>query len=553
VSLVDRRLGLLFAGFLVLLSVAFARALYLGTIEGDNLARAANVQQTTTEVVPPRRGAILDRHGVELAVSEPASDVSATPYLVKNPSAAARRLAPFLGRSASDTMSDITRRDTGFVYLKRNLPADRADKIRRLGIDGIALAPSERRQYPRTWLAAQVLGLVGLDGKGLSGVELERNRRLTGTAGLRRSVRDGLGKPLEVRDVERARPGKDVTLTLDAQIQDRVEAVLHDVGAKFSPRGASAVVLDPRTNEILAMANWPQVDANAPGAAPQAAQRNLATSFTYEPGSTFKAFTVAGALQDGTVEPDEQFDLAPTIQVADRVIGESHDRGPVTLTTKQILAQSSNVGAVTIGQRMGATRFGAWTRRFGFGTPTGVDLPGEERGLTLPVAKYSGSSMGNLPIGQGQSVTQMQISTAYAALANGGLLRPARIVKAIDGRAVPTPKGRRVVSAGTARDVRGMLEGVFAPGGTAAEVTIKDYSLAGKTGTANKFDTKLGEYSTAKYVASFVGFAPAKDPRLLISVMVDEPKGEIYGAQVAAPAFGKIASFALPYLKIAPR
>ncbi len=552
-SLVDRRIGLLFAGFLILLFAALARALYLGTIEGDDLARAASVQQTATEVVPSRRGSILDRRGVELAVSEPASDVSVTPYLVKDPVVAARKLAPLLGRPEGDISSAVKRRDTGFVYLKRNLPADRAEKIRRLDIEGIALAPSEHRQYPRKWLAAQVLGLVGTDGKGLSGVELERDRRLTGTAGVRRSVRDGLGEELQVRDVERARPGKDLTLTLDAQIQDRVEAVLHEVGAKFSPRGASAVVLDPRTNEVLAMANWPQVDANAPSDAPQAAQQNLATGFTYEPGSTFKAFTIAGALQDGTVEPDEQFDLAPTIQIADRVIREAEDRGAETLTTKQILAQSSNVGAVTIGQRMGATRFDAWTRRFGFGKPTGVDLPGEERGMTLPVEKYSGSTMGNLPIGQGQSVTQMQITTAYAALANGGILRPARAVKAIDGRPVPTPKGRRVISEGTARDVRGMLEGVFAPGGTAAEVTIPGYSLAGKTGTANKFDTKLGEYSESKYVASFVGFAPAKDPRLLISVMVDEPKGQIYGAQVAAPAFGRIASFALPYLKIPPR
>ena len=552
-SLVDRRIGLLFAGFLVLLSFAFVRAFYLGTIKGDNLARAANVQQTATEVVPPRRGSILDRRGVELAVSEPASDVSVTPYLVKDPVEAAKRLAPLLKKPEAELATAIARRDTGFVYLERELLAEKADAVRRLGIDGIALAPSENRQYPRRWLAAQVLGLVGTDGKGLSGVELGRNRQLTGTAGVRRSVRDALGESLEVRDLEPAVPGKDLTLTVDAQIQDRVEAVLHDLGAKFSPRGASAVVLDPRTNEVLAMANWPQVDANAPGGAPQTALRNLATNFTYEPGSTFKAFTVAGALQDGTVEPDQPFGLAPTIQVADREIGESHGRGTVTLTTKEILAQSSNVGAVTIGLKMGAKRFDAWTRRFGFGAPTGVDLPGEERGRSLPVEKYSGSTMGNLPIGQGQLVTQMQISTAYAALANGGVLRPARVIKAIDGRPVATPKGRRVVSERTARSVRGMLAGVFAPGGTAAEVTVPGYSLAGKTGTANKFDQKLGAYSEEKYVASFVGFAPAKDPRLLISVMVDEPQGQIYGAQVAAPAFGKIASFALPYQKIAPR
>ena len=552
-SLVDRRIGLLFAGFLLLLSIAFGRALYLGTIKGDNLARAATSQQTATEVVPPRRGTILDRRGVELAVSEPASDISVTPYLVKDPVAAAKRLAPLLGRPVPELTTAIARRDTGFVYLKRELPATRADRVRRLNIAGIALAPSERRQYPRRWLAAQVLGMVGTDGDGMAGLERGRNRALTGAAGVRRSVRDALGEDLEVRDVEPAVDGQDVTLTIDAQIQDRTEAVLHDLGAKFAPKGASAVVLDPRTGQVLAMANWPQIDANAPGRAPVGARRNLATNFTYEPGSTFKAFTVAGALEDNTVTPRQPFTLNPTIQVADRVINESHPRGTETLTTTQILAQSSNVGAVTIGLKMGKVRFDAWTRRFGFGKATGIDLPGEERGLSLPVAKYSGSTMGNLPIGQGQLVTQMQVSTAYAALANGGILRPARVVRAVGGRPVATPAGRRVVSEQTARQVRNMLEGVFSPGGTAQEVTVPGYSLAGKTGTANKFDVKLGEYSKAKYVASFVGFAPAKTPELLISVMVDEPQGQIYGAQVAAPAFGKIAAFALPYLKIAPR
>lgn len=552
-SLVDRRIGLLFAAFLILLSFAFTRALYLGTIKGDNLARAASGQQTKEEVVPPRRGSILDRRGVELAVSEPASDISATPFLVKDPVKAAAKLAPLLGKPANDLVTSLTRRDTGFVYLKREVPANVAEKVRRLEIAGVEFAPSENREYPRNWLAAQVLGRVGIDGKGLSGVELERNSLLTGTAGLRRSTKDGLGEKLEVRDVVPAKPGKDLTLTLDSQIQDRTEQVLHDLGAKFKPKGASAVVLDPRTNEVLAMANWPQIDANDPAEAPMEAQRNLATNFTYEPGSTFKAFTVAGAVQDGTVTPEQQFTLAPQIQVADRTITESHGRGTEVMTTKDILAQSSNVGAVTIGLKMGKVRFDQWTRRFGFGKPTGVDLPGEEQGLVLPVSKYSGSTMGNLPIGQGQSVTQMQIATAYAALANGGVLRPARMIKAIDGKPVATPKGKRVVSAKTAKEVRSMLEGVFAPGGTAAEVSIKGYTLAGKTGTANKFDTKLGEYSKAHYTASFVGFAPADKPKLLISVMVDEPQGEFYGAQVAAPAFGKIASFALPYLKIAPR
>jgi cell division protein FtsI (penicillin-binding protein 3) len=329
--------------------------------------------------------------------------------------------------------------------------------------------------------------------------------------------------------------------------------VLHDVGARYRPKHASAVVLDPRTNAVLAIANWPQVDANRPQDAPAAAQKNLATGATYEPGSTFKAITVAGALQDRTVTPDQAFTLAPQIQVADRTIHDAEPRGTETMTTRQILARSSNVGAITIGGLMGKVRFDAWARRFGFGRRTGVDLPGEERGLLLRPEEYSGSTMGNLPIGQGQLVTPMQISTAYAALANGGTLRPAHIVKAVGGRPAALPRGRRVVSARTARELRGMLQGVFAAGGTASEVSIPGYTLAGKTGTANKFDTTTGQYSSSKYVASFVGFAPAKDPRLLVSVMVDEPQGQIYGGQVAAPAFGRIASFALAYLKIAPR
>jgi cell division protein FtsI (penicillin-binding protein 3) len=295
-SLVDRRIGLLFAVFAALLAIACARALYLGTVKGGNLAKAASVQQTATEIVPPRRGSILDRSGMELAVSEAASDVSVTPYLVKRPEQTARRLAPLLQRPFADVLASLNRRDTGFVYLRRELPAPQADRIRKLGLTGVALAPSERREYPRRWLASQVLGMVGLDQSGLSGVEAERNRLLTGRAGLRRSTRDALGQELNVRDITPSRPGRDVTLTLDAQIQDRTEAVLHDLGQKFAPKGASAVVLDPRTNRVLAMANWPQVDANRPESAPASAQRNLATNFTYEPGSTFKAVTVAGAI-----------------------------------------------------------------------------------------------------------------------------------------------------------------------------------------------------------------------------------------------------------------
>jgi len=552
VALVERRIGLLFAAFLVLLVVAAGRALWLGGVRSGSLANAATSQQVSSAKLPAERGSIVDRKGNPLAVSEPASDISATPYLVKDPIKAAERLAPVLGQTPEALVQKLARKDTGFVYLARNLPAAQAARVQRLNLTGIALEPGHLRFYPREFLAAQLLGSVGTDGRGLSGIEYERNRILTGTDGERRLVKDALGQSINVRDTKPTHPGDRIELTIDAAIQDEVERVLTKVGQTYRPKGATAIVLDPRDSEVLAMANWPRIDANDPGAAPAYAAQNRAVGATYEPGSTFKAVTVAGALEENVVKPDSKFVLPPQIQVADRTIGESHPRGTEQLSTAQILAQSSNVGAITIGLKEGKRRFDKWVRRFGFGQPTGVDLPGEERGIVLPVDKYSGSSMGNLPIGQGIAVTPMQMAQAYSAIANGGILRTPQVVRRIAGERVPAPKGRRIVSTKTAFQLRTMLEGAFAPGGTASEVSIPGYKLAGKTGTANKIDPKTGEYSQSAYVASFIGFAPALHPRLLIAVMVDEPHGAIYGGTVAAPAFGQIASFALPYLRIPP-
>jgi cell division protein FtsI/penicillin-binding protein 2 len=552
VALLERRIGLLFAAFLVLLVLAAGRALFLGTIKGSSLASAAASQQVSSLELPARRGTIVDRHGIELAVSEPADDVSATPYLVKDPVKTATKLAPLLAVDEDTLVRKLARRDTGFVYLARAVPVSQAEPIGKAKLPGIQLTPTHRRSYPRGFLASQLLGSVGLDGDGLSGLEYADDKLLGGQDGERRLVKDALGQSIEIRDTKPAKPGARLELSIDSRIQDKVERVLADVGAQYRPKGATAIVMDPSDGELLALANWPRVDANEPGAAPDYAKQNRAVGSTYEPGSTFKSVTVAGALQDGTVTPDTPFDLPPQIQVADRTIGESHPRGPVTLTTAQILAQSSNVGAIKIGLEMGGRSFDSWVRRFGFGKPTGVDLPGEERGIVPTYKQYSGSSMGNLPIGQGLAVTPMQMAQAYAAIANGGILRAPRVVRRVDGKLLPEPKGRRVISGGTAARLREMLEGVFAPGGTASEVSIPGYKLAGKTGTANKIDPLTHEYSKSAYVASFIGFAPALHPRLLIAVMVDEPQTDIYGGSVAAPAFGKIASFALPYLRIPP-
>jgi cell division protein FtsI/penicillin-binding protein 2 len=308
--------------------------------------------------------------------------------------------------------------------------------------------------------------------------------------------------------------------------------------------------MDPRNSEILAMANWPGFDPSKPGALDPDQLGNMATSFNYEPGSTFKAFTVAGALQQGLVTPHTTFNLAPSIQVADRTIEESHERGYVTYSVADILKYSSNVGAVTIGLKLGSNDFDHWIRDFGFGEPTGIDFPGEEQGIVIPTKDYSGSTMGNLPIGQGLSVTPIQIAAAYSAIADGGVLHKPRLVLSENGHPVPASPGKRVVSRDTAGKLSKMLEGVLSPGGTAQEVTVPGYTLAGKTGTAQKVVD--GTYSDTQFVASFVGFAPAQDPRLLVAVVVDNPKGDIYGGTVAAPAFGEIAKFALPYLGIPP-
>ena len=304
--------------------------------------------------------------------------------------------------------------------------------------------------------------------------------------------------------------------------------------------------MDPRTGELLAVANWPRIDANEVGAAPDYARTDRAVQFAYEPGSTFKPFTVAGALEQRLVTPQTSFSLAPTIQVADRTIEEAHGGGG-TLTTSEILARSSNVGTVTIGLRLGPNLFDRWVRRFGFDRPTGVELPGEGTGIVPRPKDYSGSSMGNLPIGQGLAVTPLQMAAAYAAIANGGILRPSHIIRKVDGKPAKLPRGRRVITRATSASLRTMLEGVLAQGGTASEVSIPGYQLAGKTGTAQKPDPINGGYSDTNYVASFVGFAPARDPQVLVAVMVDEPQGEHLGGVVAAPAVQRILEFALPY------
>lgn len=546
---IERRIGLLFAGFLLCFLLIAGRAFWLQGVQGAQLASEASYQQTEVVTVPGLRGAVLDRFGDPLAASEDAATIYATPYLVEDPRRTASRLAEALGADRGEVLASLTE-DSGFSYVARKVDLARAARVEALDLPGIGQLSSSRRAYPQGELAAQTIGAVGLENQGLSGVEASQDAVLRGEDGERRIVKDALGDPIRLEVVSEASDGEDVRLTLDPAIQRRAEDVLAGVGEEYSPAGATAIVMDPRDSELLAMANWPPLDPDDLAAAEPEQLLNRATGFTYEPGSTFKAFTVAAALEERLVSPETAFELPPTIQVADRTIEEPHPRGPVTLTVSEILSHSSNVGAVTIGLQLGSERFDRWVRRFGFDRPTGVRFPGEERGIVPELDEYSGSSMGNLPIGQGLSVTPMQMAAGYAAIANGGVLRPPRLIDAVGGEPTPARPGRRVIGADVAAAVRTMLEGVLGPGGTASEVSVPGYSLAGKTGTAEV--AEAGGYSETKYVASFIGFAPAEEPRLLVAVIVDQPQGDIYGGSVAAPAFGEIAAFALPYLGVPP-
>ena len=544
---VDRRIGLLFAGFLLCFLIIALRAFWLQGVQGAELASEASYQQTETVTVPGLRGTLLDRHGEALAASEDAATIYATPYQVKNVHETAEKLARILDEDESEVLESLTE-DSGFSYVAKKVDVPTAARIERLELPGIGQLPDTRRTYPQGDLAGQVIGAVGSENEGLTGLEMGEEDVLAGDDGERRIVKDALGDPLRLETVEEAEDGSDIKLTLDPAIQAETEQVLGEVGEAYSPKGATAIVVEPRSSQVLAMANWPPVDPANLEEASSDDLLNRATGFTYEPGSTFKAFTVAAALEDKLVTPTSTYTLQPTIEVADRVIEESHARGTETMSVAEILAHSSNVGAVTIGLQLGDRRFSRWIDRFGFGRSTGVGFPGEEQGLVLPLDEYSGSTMGNLPIGQGISVTPMQMVAGYTAIANGGMLKPPRLIEQIDGEPVEEPEGRRVIRPDVAAEVREMLEGVLAPGGTASEVSVPGYTLAGKTGTAEVAEN--GSYSETKFVASFIGFAPAQSPRLLVAVVVDQPQGDYYGGSVAAPAFGKIAGFALPYLGV---
>ena len=548
VKAANRRIVVLAATFALLLAVALGRAFWLQAVNGDAYAAMAVHQHRETVVVPAGRGSIVDRNGEPLAIGKPTTTVFANPRQVDRPREATLAAVRLLGAEPGPTYAALTDRSHGFVYVARKADPVRAEELEKLGFGGLGFYPEELRTYPQGPVAAQVVGFAGLDNVGLEGLERSLEKVLAGRPGSQTIVKDPIGRALDVVSTKPETPGRGVRLTLDHQIQANAEVVLQDTVRRYGARAASAIVMDPHTGAVLAMATAPGFNANRFARTRPDRRRNRAVTDTYEPGSTFKLVTIAAALEEGMVTPRTSFRLSPTIKVADRVIRESHTRGTERLTVRQVVEYSSNIGTITIAQRLGAGRLASWIDRFGFGSPTGIDFPGESSGFALPLDQWSGSTIGTVPIGHGIAVTPIQMARAYSAIGNGGVLVRPHLIERIDGREPGPRKRRRVVSRQVSEQMMSMLRGVVLEG-TGTEAAIPGYTVAGKTGTAAKIDPD-GTYSTSRYVASFVGMVPATKPKLVIMVMVDEPRGDIYGGVVAAPAFREIARFNLQHLEI---
>jgi cell division protein FtsI (penicillin-binding protein 3) len=547
---VNRRIRLFLAALVLAFGLLLLRAAWLQGVRAQSLSRLAQTQHREQVAIPAGRGTIYDRTGVQLALGEQAITVYANPRQITNPRAAADAASRALGIDEASLLAKLSDRSHGFVYVARQADARRAKLLQRQKIAGFGFYPEERRSYPLGSVAAQVLGYVGIDGTGLSGLELANNGELAGRAGQETVVTDPGGRTIDVLSDRPEVQGRDLYLTIDQTIQANAESVLRETVRKWGAKSATAIVLDPRTGAILAMAVQPGFDANAFPEAPRDLQRNRAVTDTYEPGSTFKLVTVGAALSERLVTPSTRFVLPYSIHVADRVIHDAEPRGTVNYSVAQILAHSSNVGAITLAQLLGKDRLSSWISRFGFGEKTGIDFPGESPGIVLPKDQWSGSTIGNVPIGQGIAVTPVQMASAYAAIANGGMWSRPHIVDHVDGGGRPSLHRRRLVSRPVASELMTMLRDVVAEG-TGIYAAIPGYQVAGKTGTAQKPDPH-GGYSSDKYVASFVGMVPASRPRLVILVAVDEPHGAIWGGVVAAPAFAQIGRFDLQYLEVPP-
>jgi cell division protein FtsI (penicillin-binding protein 3)/stage V sporulation protein D (sporulation-specific penicillin-binding protein) len=547
----NRRIRLILATFIVVFGIALGRAAWLQVVHAATYGKQAQRMHEETTTTPAGRGSILDRTGVQLAIGEQDTTVYADPHMVTDARGIALAAQHLLGANANKLYPQLLRKDTRFVYVARFADPKAANLFLDKHFTGIGSYPEERRAYPQNTVGASVIGYAGIDNKGLGGLELEYDHKLAGRPGKQTIIRDATGQAIDTLSSTPERQGQSLFTTIDSRIQAQAESVLRQTITQFRATSASAIVLDPRTGAILAMAQAPGYDANDAGEVPYSTQRLRAVTDTYEPGSTFKLVTIAGALSQGIVTPSTKFRLQYSIHVADRVIHDAEYRPTEWLTVSQILSHSSNVGAVTIAEKLGSASLMNWIERFGYGKKTGIDFPGESPGFVLPLEKWYGSTIGNVPIGQGISVTPIQMAAAYAAIANGGVWVQPHLVERIGGQLYNDHKRRRVVSPKIDKVLKQMLTGVVDEhGATGTAAAIPGYTVAGKTGTA-QVPGPHG-YTTGKYVASFVGMVPVKKPRLVVLVVVNEPTRGIFGGTVAAPAFASIAKFDLQHLNVPP-
>ena len=542
--------------FLIVVLLAFsvlaARLVQVQAISASRYAALGESQRLHDDLLPADRGTIFDRAGEDLALSVPQTTVWADPRLVADPLGTAQALAPVLGMDAADLQARLAKR-AGFVYLARRVTDDVADKVKGLHLPGVQFQPEPQRFLPAGDLAAAVIGRVGTDNEGLSGLEVQYDKLLSGTPGRRILERDPDGRPITggVRHFVPAERGDDLVLSLDRSLQYETERALGDEITRAHAKGGMALVMQTHTGEVLAMANLRTGDGGAVGPAPT----NTALTNVYEPGSVNKLITISGALEDGVVSPQDRLLVPNTIKVADATFREHESHPTQEWSITDIVANSSNVGSIMIGQKVGKDRLDHYMRAYGFGHRTDLFFPGESAGLLLDPKRYSGTSMGTMPIGQGIAVTAMQMLAAYNTVANGGVYIAPKLVEATigsDGVQHPTPPSttHRVVSARTAHQMTAMLDEVVRVG-TGKLAAIDGYTVAGKTGTARKPLEGARGYKEGAYISTFAGFVPAEQPQLTAIVILDEPT-PIFGGLVCAPVFSQIAQYALRQFRIPP-
>ncbi len=542
-------LAMLFAGLVV-------RAIQLTVIEGEQLRLVADRQHRQRVAVPPKRGSIVDRFGEALALTVESAAVYMRPHDLTGGTETITTVAHLLGLSADVVLAKATS-PAPFVWLNRQVPLGQWTALEELGLPGIGSEPARLRLYPQGALAGHVLGFVGIDGQGLEGIERALDADLRGQVDALDVERDARGRRMAVDEEwwPLPRVGARVELTIDAGLQRVVESELESAVSEFKADGGSAVVLNPRTGEVLALANTPHFDPNAFASASADEWRNRTIADAYEPGSTFKAILAAAALDAGVITPaDPIYCERGQYTVGRRVIHDHHPYG--VLTFAEVIAHSSNIGSAKVAQRLGRERLAAMIERFGFGQPTGIDLPGEASGIVRPVKSWRPIDLTTAAFGHGLAVTPLQLARAFAAIANGGLLMRPYVVRAIvdeDGQriheTVPTVE-RRVLAPETAAAVTAILRGVV-DHGTGKLAQLDGFAVAGKTGTAQKVNTS-GGYSAKARMSSFVGYVPAEDPRFVIFVLLDSPRSATYGGTVAAPAFQHIAEYGLNRMAVLP-